>query len=268
MESTGEELTRKQSEWNRLTTNESLISIGQAAFDQMVEADVAAEGEAWLNRVDDLSVTDQDSYDQMADLLKIGADREKAVEAAFEPATKVFHGLHSLFTSAKKLLAGPYQTGKQIAGRKMAAFQEEKRREHEREQRRLEEEARRKQEEEAARVAAEEKERLIAEGVSRREAEAKRREIERDLKSEPPPPVSAPPTLQKASGITTRKPVPEIKVVNLRELVRAVANGKASLGFLDPNISALNTHIRIPGNTAPPGTRVIMRAPKTYVSGK
>lgn len=260
METNG--LTKKAEQW-REATSRPLADLGQQVLDQMIEQDIIAEGEGWRASVDNLTISDQASYEAAAELLRLGSDRVRMITGAFDEPRELSHTLHSLMTGTQKLVLDPYRQGVDIIARKIGSYDAQKQREREAEQRRLQDEARQQQAKEAADIAAQHKQDLIDQGVPRKEAEAARREIEKDIKASPAPVVSVAPNITRAAGVTTRKPIRKGEVFSLMTLIKAVAAGKADIKFLQVNESALNAQAKN-ALTMPPGTRSVEEGPKAY----
>ncbi|NBW10803.1 MAG: hypothetical protein EBR82_22525 [Caulobacteraceae bacterium] len=226
------------------------------------------EALTWPEKAKAIAITDQPSYDLAAGMkLDLTALRKKIVEE-FAPMKEAAHKAHKAITSKEAEYLAPLveAEGLLVAGlKRFMAEQERIRQEHQRaieaEQRRLEEEDR-KRRLELAKSAQEAERQRIAEIRAREEAERlANATTEADLETPvfevpelPPveafiaPPTIAPapiaaPTFERTKGLGIRTTW-ECRVLSVKELCRAVAEGKIPDTYVLPNMVALNGRAR------------------------
>lgn len=193
-----------------------------------------------------LRITDQATYDFAADrLLAVVALRNEIIDHHAEMKRSSHQAWQAVLAAEKKLL-GPVDAAEQILKRSIGAYQPE--------QERLAAEARAQAEAEAQAQAAEQREREI----ERAEAAGADAEEVAAICAEPLPvvlPALPPPTFQKAPGISTAANW-KGECVNISQLVRAVAEGKASITLVTEDKAAINALARATrGTLAVPGIR-------------
>lgn len=181
----------------------------------------------------DIRVIDQSSYDRACDfLLGVGALRKTIVEH-HAPVKKRTHEAHKEACAMEQRQLTPVTMAETIIKRSILIYeQEQKRLQEERDQKAREEaELARAEMIEAAAVAAE------AEGATAEEVEA--------IITQPviAPPVSAPKTFQRASNILLAQTW-KAEVFDMKALAKAVAEGKAPVSAIEPNMTALNQMAR------------------------
>ena len=198
---------------------------------------------SWPDRANGTAIASQESYDAAAScLLAIKALRDEA-ERHHRPIIQSALQTHRLALEALNRIDGPLKQAEAIIKRKIAGYEQE--------QRRLQEEARRAAELEAERLREEEIEAQIeqaeAEGASVEEVQAI---IEQPL---PRPPVQAPATFQRAAGVATVD-CWKGRVVSMRDLLKAILDGKAAMALVMPDDSAIRKFaaytkgsVKIPG---------------------
>jgi hypothetical protein len=194
-----------------------------------------------------ITIGDQQTYDHAIEFLKGVAAMRKQIVDHHAPLKKKAHEAHKAICDAETELLKPVTEAEQTAKRAIATWDAE--------QRRLAAETERKQREELERIAAEEIEAAAveaeAQGASASEVAAI---IEQPLIV---PEIRIEPTFQRASGVATTTTW-RAEVVNMRELCRAIADGKLSTEYVLPNTTALNARARAEKQTLSiPGVRAV-----------
>lgn len=193
-----------------------------------------------------LKITNQESYDAAAERLKaVVALRKEIVDHHLEMKQRTYAAWQSVIAAEKKLL-DPVTEAERIYKREIGAWETE--------QRRIEDEKRAQAQREADRLAAEQREREIeqaeAAGADPEEVAAICAE---PLPVAPPPPV--PQTFQRAAGISTSANW-KGTCHSLALLVKAIAEGKANIGLVTANETAINQLARATRGTLQiPGIR-------------
>ena len=202
-------------------------------------------GLVYIGQAEDLEITNQATLDETTVFLAGVRALQQEIHAFMDPLVASAYEHHKLLTQRRTaLLEGP-ATAERIVKEKLVAHERRQREEQEAAERRQREEIRKQQEETQLRLAAE----------AEKAGDPKR--AERILSGPPPavlvPPVklATPPT--KATGVTYREQW-TAKVVNLTELVKAVADGRVPLEYIQPNQQALDglarslkDALRVPG---------------------
>jgi len=210
---------------------------------------------SWPEQARAITVADQQTYDQAAEMLKGVADLTKQIKDHYAPLRTAAWETHRKICASEKGLLTPVEGADRILRNSIAAFDQEQeririaaerraredaiRRERERlaEEARVREERRRKDEEERLAVAAD------AESFG-----ASEEEINHILEPEPadeeyvlPPQIIIPKvqTYQKAAGISTRQTW-HAEVTSIRVLAHAIGTGSAAPNLILPNMAALN----------------------------
>jgi putative sterol carrier protein len=182
-----------------------------------------------------VTITDDSSFQAVCQRLKNAAANIKAIEEHIEPIKKQRYNEWKRVTAVETRLTQPFVTSKARDSRLVGAYMAEvarKAAEETRRQQTIAEEAARKQREaQAEQLAAEGR---VAEGVA----------VLENTEAIPEPCFVAP-AVPKVSGVSVPRTRYTVEVVNLKELVAAVAAGKASLGFLEVNQSNLNKSAEI-----------------------
>lgn len=188
-----------------------------------------------------LSITDAPSFERAGSFLRTVKALRAEVESVFGPIVSSAHATWKHSIAQRKRVEDPMIEAESIVKRSIAAYHAEQERVMREEQRRREEEARRQEEE-----------RRLAEAIEI-EALGDAEEAERVLSEPsfaPPPPPLMP---QRVAGISTREAW-SARVVNLRELVRAVSDGKAPIEALKADMTTLNQMARaLKGSLSIPG---------------
>lgn len=205
---------------------------------------------SWPERAKAVAIVDQPSYDYAAGLLIDIATLEAEIAEHHKPIKDAAFKVHKAAVAAEKRLLDPLGTAKGILKCSLSIWEVEQERIRLELQRKAEEEQRRLAEEAAlaAALAAE------ANGATAAEAEAIMEEVAAQPVYVPP----AAPTFQRATGVSTRQTW-HAEVTNLRELARAVGDGRISENYIQPNITALNSAARAEkGTLRIPGVRAVM----------
>ena len=201
---------------------------------------------AWPDQARALKVVDTATYTEAGEMLRgIKALRNEIAESC-DPVISAAHKAHKVAVEQKKTLEAPLVTAETVLKGAMGRYVESEQR---------------KAREEAARLAAEQRrideERRLAEAVDLEaagEMEAAAKLIEEPVVSLPPPVVRS--AVPKLAGVSTRD-VWRFEVTDLAALVKAVAEGRASIGLLAANETAIGGMVRsLKGAAAIPGVRV------------
>jgi hypothetical protein len=197
-----------------------------------------------------LAVTDQPSYELAAERLLAVADLRREIVAHHEPIKRAAHTAWQQVLAAEKRLLDPVTDAERIYKARIASYEAD--------QRRIEAEARAKAEAEARRLAEEQREREIeqaeAEGADLAEVTA--------MIAAPLPAIrpQEQPAFQSARGITTAANW-KGEVTSLEALVKAIAAGKANIGLVMANETAINQLARATrGTLEVPGIRFFSQA--------
>ncbi|MBN2118540.1 MAG: hypothetical protein JW730_18345 [Anaerolineales bacterium] len=205
---------------------------------------------SWPDRAKAVSIVDQPSYDMAATLLIDIAALEAEIKEHHAPIKEAAFRAHKVAVAAEKRLLDPLASAKGILKLTISAWEIEQERIR-RELERQAEEKQRKLAEEAALQAAIEAEQN---GASAAEAESI---LQEQLAAPVPRPVIQP-TFQRMSGVSTRQNW-HAEVTNLRELARAVGEGRISENYIEPNMTALNSAARAEkGTLRIPGVRAVL----------
>jgi phage-related minor tail protein len=200
-------------------------------------------------RANELVVKSSDQSLQAQECLRAIKSRAKKVEDFFAEMKQTAYDAWKSVVAKEKSFLDPLSTAESIIKRKVVAFQQE---------------IERKQREEAARIEAQraQEERLRKEELQRQadaaaakgkaeKAEALRAKAEEYVA----PPVFVPPVVAQASG-TAFKKTWKAEVTDLPAFLKAVAEGRAPLGVISINESALNAYAKgVKGTMAVPGLR-------------
>jgi hypothetical protein len=193
-----------------------------------------------------LEITDQQSYNLAAERLRaVVALRGEIVDHHAEMKSRSYQAWQAVIAAEKKLL-DPVQEAERVYKARLGAYQTE--------QDRIDREARAKAEAEARDLAAKQRESEIEQA----EASGADPEEVAALCAEPLPvvvPEPPPPSFQKAAGISTANRW-KGECYSLPQLVKAIADGKASIGLVEKNETAINALARATrGTLAVPGIR-------------
>ena len=180
-----------------------------------------------------LTVASNEDYAAGESLLATCKQLENEIHATFDPIVEKAHQAHKEAVSQRKKYLDPIEDGRRILKGKMIAYQSEQERKQREEQARLEAEARKRAEDEALALAAQ----AEAEGDT---------ETAEAIIAEPVQvaPVVAPRTAPAASRLSAGRSVWSAEVVSLMEMVKAVAEGKQPITYLQANEPALNSRAR------------------------
>lgn len=216
-------------------------------IDQAPERALEQKALTLPEQVKGIAITNQPTYElAAAKLLDVAAMRREITEY-HKPLKQKAHEAHKAICDAEARMLAPVAQAEQILKRGIAAYETEQRHKAEEERRRLEEEERRRREEEIEAAA----QQAEAEGASVEEVQAI---IEQPVVV---PAVRPEPTFTPVAGVSTRG-VWKAEVVSIRELCRAVAEGRASAELVAPNMTALNGLARAMKQTFNiPGCRVV-----------
>lgn len=203
---------------------------------------------SWPDRARSIVVTDQESYDAAAELVVEIATLEKQIVDHHKPIKETAYAAHRAACAAEKKLLDPLTEAKSVLKRALVAWTQE--------QERLRREAEAKLLAEQQKADEEAKLALAIEAEAAGAAEETVQEILAAPTVVMPRPV-APPTFQQASGISTSQKW-KAEVVNIRDLCRAVADGRVSPELVQPNMTALNGMARAMKSTMNiPGVRAV-----------
>lgn len=173
----------------------------------------------------------------------------KEIDGTFDPHIRKAHDVHKSLVAEKKKHAEPVEEAKRLIKSKRILYVDEQERIRKAEEARLQAEARRLAEE-----------RALAEAIA---AEAGGQSTQADeILSEPisVPVITMPNTTPKAGVSGAIREIWSAEVVSLQDLCRAVADGKVSIGYIEPNLQALNSMARsLKANMQVPGVRAVSR---------
>ena len=202
---------------------------------------------AWPERAALMPVTDQLSYEGAANALLLIKGLRDEVAETFDPICKATDAAHKEAVAQRKRHDLPLVQSEKLLKGALGAYGREQDR-----LRLIEEEkvnaARR--EAEAAQLRAQ-VEQAKRQGATQAEQD--------DIVTQPSvlPDVVLPPRVQAVAGVSTRENW-KAEVVNLRWLCRAIANGKASVELVKPNMVALNQLARAQKTTLElPGVKAV-----------
>jgi chromosome segregation ATPase len=180
-------------------------------------------------------ITTQEVADQAAEHLKGVIDLIDKAEEHHRPTIQSAHETHKRALAALNSIKTPLETAAKILRAKLGEWVTKQQREREAERQRFEAEQRRIQKEEAERLALE----AEAQGASDTEIEA----VMDQVMMAPAPIVPQAPRAPIVSGFTPRETW-SAKVVDLKELCKAIGEGKVSYMLVEPNMTALNQMAR------------------------
>jgi hypothetical protein len=212
----------------------------------IVTTDLERRAATLADEARDLVIADRQTYDLAAVRLRgVVSLRIEIVDHHADMKRQSYAAWQAVIAGEKKLLT-PVEEAERIYKARIGAY--------EMEQRRIEAEAREKAEAEARALAAQQREREIEEAEA---AGADAEEITA-LCAEPLPVVvhePPPSTFTRAAGISTANAW-KGECTSLTQLVRAIADGKANIGLVMANDSALNALARSTrGTLQVPGVR-------------
>lgn len=189
-----------------------------------------------------ITITSPETYQQMAGVFLTIKALRKEIADTFNPLIQKAHESHRAILAEKKRHDEPLDKAEKEGKSAMQFYDAEQERIRREEERRLQEIARKAEEERKLQEA------LEAEQAGDKEA------AEEILQEEIyVPPVSIPKATPKVSGVVFRTTWKH-RVTNLKELVKAVAEGKAPLQCLQANdvfLGAQTRAMKTPGNIYP-----------------
>ena len=196
-------------------------------------------------------IKDQTEYLQVGTLWQIGKELLKEIDGAYDDLVKSAHKLHKDLVAKKAKFYNPTEAGVKAAKKLMSDFELEEKKAREADQKRLEDIARKEEEERLLLEALEAEEEAKANGATPQEAAQEAEAIINE------PVYVAPVVLQKTTpkvqGVVFRE-IWKAQVVNFRDLVVAVAAGKAPIQalkadevFLGQQARSLKQALNIPG---------------------
>lgn len=222
---------------------------------ELVEVELEQQALTWPDRAKAIAIKDQATHDMATGLLINITDLEREIIAHHKPIKDSAYAAHKTAVAAEKRLLDPLKEAKQILSLGITTWETEQKRIQAENQRKAEEEARRIEEEARLQLA------LQAEEMGASE-ETTKEILETPIPVERP---VVPQTFQRTAGVSTRQTW-KAEVTDLKALCRAVADGKASIEFIQPNMPALNglaralkSTMQIPGVRAVPETGVSVR---------
>lgn len=196
---------------------------------EQIEQQLQSQALTWPEKARAITIADQQTYDQATELLKGTAALEKEIKAHYGPLKQEAHEAHKKITAAEKSVLAPVQEASGILRSSVAQYASEQERLRREEERRLAEIARK-----------EEEERRLSEAIEAEANGATVDEVEAVIER---PSIAPMPRVQPAymptKGISTRE-IWHAEVTNIRELARAVADGRAAPTLIQPNMTALN----------------------------
>ena len=203
-----------------------------------------------------IQIMDAETFKEAAEFTLTLRAVKKEIDNTFDPIVKKAHEAHKEAVAQKKKVMEPVEQAQKIIDRKIGDFHAEQER-----IRKAEEDRLRKEAEEQARK--EEEERRIEE-AARLEQEGDSEMAEMILESPIAPPVVVIPTVQtqapKVEGLSVTK-LYKAEVFSLPQLVQAVAQGRAPIGLLEVNQTALNGMARaLKEAFSVPGCRVVVES--------
>ena len=186
-------------------------------------------------KADRIMIMNADTFKDAAEFTLTLRTIKKEIDNTFDPIVKKAHEAHKEAVSQKKKVMEPVEQAQKIIDRKIGDFHTEQER-----QRKIEEDRLRKEAEERARN--EEEDRRLSEAV-RMEAEGQTEMAQAILEAPIAPPVVVVPKVEtqapKVEGLSVTKTY-RAQVTNFHALVQAVVQGRAPIGLLEVNQTALN----------------------------
>lgn len=187
------------------------------------------EAETLPSKANRLVIVDQATYDEVVEVGKGANALAKSIKDHYAPMKEAAHLAHKRICDAEKAMLAPVEQAVKTLKGKIAEYTAEQQRKQREEQARLELETRRREEEERLKMAEEAQQ----DGAS---AEV----VDEILETAAPVVIpKAAPGYQAANGVSTRKNY-RAKVVSIKDLCRAVADGVIPESFVNPNQTALN----------------------------
>ena len=207
-------------------------------------------------KADRIQITDADTFKEAGEFTITLRAIKKEIDNTFDPIVKKAHEAHKEAVDQKKKVMEPVEQAQKIIDRKIGDFHAEEER-----KRKAEEDRLRKEAEKQARK--EEEERRLEE-AARLEQEGNSEMADAILDAPIAPPVVVIPKVEtqapKVEGLSVTK-VYKAEVVSLAQLVQAVAQGRAPIGLLEVNQTALNGMARaLKEAFSVPGCRVVVES--------
>lgn len=205
----------------------------------------------WSSKAKEVKIADQPTYDAATEMHKGVIGLLKEIDTKLDPDIARWHAGHKAAIALKKQVQGELPAAEEILRRTILNW------EWDQEQKRLEDQ---RKAEAAARRA--EEEARLALAVQAEQAGATAETIEEII--ETPIPMVAPviaPSFQRAACYS--KPVERYhaECFDIKLLCRAVADGKASTEYVQPNLVALNSLARAQKQTfSLPGCKAVLEA--------
>lgn len=218
------------------------------------------ESASWAARAKDLKITDRDSYQNASHLLisvkhfrtKIAAWFAPHVEAAMETKRRAEAARKALVDEQGRM-ESPLVEAETLLKRSLLKWDEEQERVRQEQERQLQEEARKRAEALTLEAAAAMESEAVATGNAEMLQEAQ------DILEQPieTPLVTVSKGMPRVQGITYRDNWKAHDRIDIKALAAAVADGRASINFLVPNMTALNQFARATKGTQDvPGVRI------------
>jgi len=213
----------------------------------VIPEETEREALSWPERARSITITNQQSYSIAATLLIDISALAKRIQDHHKPIKDAAYAAHKVAVAAEKRLLDPLDEARTILRRGIGTWESEQELIRLRLERKARDEAR-KQEEEMRLALAVQAEELGADEVTTEE-----------ILSTPMvtvAPVVAP-TFERVSGVSTSQRW-HAEVMDLKALCRSVGEGKASVEFVQPNLTALNALARAMKSTLNvPGVRAV-----------
>jgi len=206
-------------------------------------ARIEKDGMLLVQQAEELRVVDSETFQQAGVFVRRVTAGIKVAHELMDPICDSAHTAHKVAVAQLKKLVEPFDTAKRIVGVQTSAWDQRERERVQQAQQAAEAERRRLEDDERLRTA------------TRLEAQGKSAAAEAALTAPVQVPVFTPPVRQveKAEGLSFRDNW-KAEVTDLLALVQAVADGKASLNCLEPNMVTLNglaralkAQMRVPG---------------------
>lgn len=213
-----------------------------------IAPELATEAESWPDQARALTIVDDATNARAGEMLKGIKALAGQIDGTFDPIKKKAHDTHRAICDEQAKAKKPLLEAEKILKDSMTAYYDEQQRLARAEAARLEAEAR--EIEEAARL----------EEAAALEAAGQNEEAERVLVEEPPTPAFVPPVaVAKVAGVAMREEWSG-EVTNLRDLCRAIGEGKAPVTLVTINQATLNGLARsLKGELKYPGIRAVKR---------
>lgn len=204
----------------------------------VIESEVRPSLRPLEEEAKEVAIVDQATYERCCEIARRAAETRKTITERMAPGKKAAHAAWREWCDLEKQLLDAVAGAETIAKQKIVAWDEECERKRQEEQRRLEEEARKRAEEEklAAAVAAEQ------EGAAPEEVEAILEEPEIAA------PVYAPPSYQRAQGLSRPRDNWKAQVTSLPALIKYVAAHPEFSHLLQPAMPQINALARAQKN--------------------